>query len=204
VAGSALADRADFLMFTGSVSTGKIIGQKAAGRLIGCSLELGGKNPMLVLADADLGAAVDGAVRGCFAGAGQVCVSIERIYVHESLFEPFVTLFTERTKALELGAALDFSVDLGCLTSERQLRTVGEHVNDAVAKGASLIAGGRRRPDIGPLFYEPAILTDVQADMKLYAEETFGPVVAANVRRGLGCAPLRSRPLNSPTPAATA
>ena len=101
VAGSALADAADFVMFTGGTATGKIVAQKAAGRLIGCSLELGGKNPMLVFADADLEAAVDGAVRGCFVGAGQVCVSIERIYVEESLFDRFVSRFAERTKKPE-------------------------------------------------------------------------------------------------------
>jgi succinate-semialdehyde dehydrogenase / glutarate-semialdehyde dehydrogenase len=178
IAGSALADAADFLMFTGGTATGRVVAQKAAGRLIGCSLELGGKNPMLVFADADLDAAVDGAVRGCFVGAGQVCVSIERIYVEAPVFERFVSRFAERTKKLAVGAALDFSMDVGCLTSERQLSVVRDHVGDAVAKGAEVIAGGRDRPDLGPLFYEPTILTGVRPEMKVYAEETFGPVVS--------------------------
>jgi acyl-CoA reductase-like NAD-dependent aldehyde dehydrogenase len=176
--GPALAARADFIMFTGSSRTGKLVAGYAASRLIGCSLELGGKNPMIVLADANLDAAVDGAVRGCFVGAGQVCVSIERIYVHESLMATFLERFAERAKALRLGAALDYSMDMGSLMSERQLRTVEEHVRDAVEKGARVVTGGRRREDIGPLFYEPTILADVRPGMKAYSEETFGPVVS--------------------------
>jgi acyl-CoA reductase-like NAD-dependent aldehyde dehydrogenase len=152
--------------------------QQAAARLIGCSLELGGKNPMLVLADADLGAAVQGAVRGCFVGAGQVCISFERIYVHASLFERFVADFSARARRMKIGPALDYSMDMGSLTSERQLATVEAHVRDAVEKGAILAAGGVCRPEIGPLFYEPTILTGVRPGMKAYAEETFGPVVA--------------------------
>ncbi len=178
VIGPALAGRVDYVMFTGSVRTGKIVGSRAAERLVGCSLELGGKNPMIVLEDAELDAAVEGAVNGCFAGAGQVCISIERIYVHQSLFEPFVRRFAERTNALRLGAALDYSVDVGSLTSARQLEAVEQHVSDALEKGATLVAGGRRRPDLGPLFYEPTILTNVREGMWLYAEETFGPVVS--------------------------
>jgi acyl-CoA reductase-like NAD-dependent aldehyde dehydrogenase len=155
-----------------------VVGRQAAERLIGCSLELGGKNPMIVLADADLKATVEGAVLGCFSSSGQVCVSIERIYVHESIFDSFVDQFVERTRRLKLGTALNYSPDMGSLTSERQLATVEEHVRDALEKGAILRAGARRRPDLGPFFYEPTILTNVREDMKLYAEETFGPVVA--------------------------
>jgi len=176
--GPALGTRVDYIMFTGSSRVGKLVARQAADRLIGCSLELGGKNPMIVLADASLEAAVDGAIRGCFAGAGQVCISIERIYVHQSLLARFTSLFVERARALKLGPQLDFAVQMGSLTSERQLRTVEEHVSDAVAKGATLLTGGRRRPDLGPLFYEPTILTNVRENMKVYAEETFGPVVS--------------------------
>jgi acyl-CoA reductase-like NAD-dependent aldehyde dehydrogenase len=176
--GAALCRRVDFVMFTGSSRTGRAVGQAAAARLAGFSLELGGKNPMLVLADADLPAAVEGAVTGSFVGAGQVCVSTERIYVHESLFAQFVEEFVKRTSQLKLGAALDFSMDVGSLVSERVLRTVEEHVRDAVQHGAMLAAGGRRRPDLGPLFYEPTILTGVHPEMKVYREETFGPVVS--------------------------
>jgi len=176
--GQALAGRADYVMFTGSSRTGRLVGRQAAERLVGCSLELGGKNPLLVLADADVKAAVDGAVRGSFVGAGQVCVSIERIYVDRSVLPRFLPEFAARAKTLKLGAALDYSIEMGSLTSERQLRTVEEHVEDAVSKGATVIAGGRRRPELGPLFYEPTILTGVAPGMRAYAEETFGPVVS--------------------------
>jgi acyl-CoA reductase-like NAD-dependent aldehyde dehydrogenase len=176
--GEAVAARADYVIFTGSTRTGRIVGRQAAERLAGCSLELGGKNPMLVLADARLDAAVEGAIRGCFAGAGQVCVSIERIYVHRSVFDDFLARFAVRAKGLKLGSALDYSADMGSLASDRQLARVEEHVADALAQGATLVAGGRRRPELGPLFYEPTILTGVLPRMKLYAEETFGPVVA--------------------------
>jgi acyl-CoA reductase-like NAD-dependent aldehyde dehydrogenase len=176
--GEAIGERADYIMFTGSTRTGRIVGQRAAERLVGCSLELGGKNPMLVLADANLEHAAAGAIRGCFVGAGQVCVSIERIYVHRSVYDDFLARFAARTKSLKLGSALDYSADVGSLASERQLRTVEDHVADALAQGATLIAGGRRRPELGPFFYEPTIFTGVLPGMRLYEEETFGPVVA--------------------------
>jgi acyl-CoA reductase-like NAD-dependent aldehyde dehydrogenase len=176
--GEAVTARADYVMFTGSTRTGRIVGRQAADRLVGCSLELGGKNPMLVLDDADIDDAAAGAIRGCFAGAGQVCVSIERIYVHHSVYEGFLARFAARAKALKLASALDYSADMGSLTSELQLARVEEHVADALAQGATLVAGGHRRPELGHFFYEPTIFTGVRPGMKLYAEETFGPVVA--------------------------
>ena len=153
--GPALIDRVDFVMFTGSTRTGKIVAEQAAARLTGFSLELGGKNPMIVLHDADVDAAVDGAVRGAFVGAGQVCVSIERLYLPDALHDAFVARLVARTRALRIGAAMDYSVDVGSMTSARQLAVVEAHVADAVAKGATVLAGGKRRPDLGPLFYEP-------------------------------------------------
>jgi len=177
--GPALGERVDYVMFTGSTRTGRLVARQAAERLIGCSLELGGKNPMIVLEDADIDAAVYGAIQGCFPSTGQVCVSIERLYVHESIAERFLATFAERTRALKLGADLDYSIDVGSLTNERQLARVEQHVRDAVEKGAVVLAGGRRRPDIGPLFYEPTILAKVTDRMQLFAEETFGPVVSA-------------------------
>jgi len=176
--GPMVAERVDYLMFTGSTRTGRMVGKRASERLIGCSLELGGKNPMLVLRDADLTAAVEGAIRGCFAGAGQVCISIERIYVHEALYHEFASRFAERSGRLRLGAALDYSVDMGTLTSARQLETVEAHVRDALEKGAALLAGGHRRPELGPFFYEPTILENVREGMRVWDEETFGPVVS--------------------------
>ena len=178
VIGPALAERVDFLMFTGSTNTGKSVAGRAASRLIGCSLELGGKNPMIVCADADVEAAVDGAIRGCFTAAGQLCISIERIYIHTSIFDQFAARFADRAQKLKMGSALDYSADLGSLTSTRQLAKVEEHVQDAINKGATVLAGGHPRPEFGPLFYEPTILTNVLENMTVYSEETFGPVIS--------------------------
>ncbi|MET9291174.1 succinic semialdehyde dehydrogenase [Streptomyces sp. NPDC003077] len=178
VIGPAVVAHADYVSFTGSTRTGREVAQGAAARLIGASLELGGKNPMLVLRDADVEKAAYGAVRGCFSSAGQLCVSIERLYVHESVADDFVRRFAARTKAMRLGGALAYGADMGSLVGERQLETVTRHVDEAVAKGARLVAGGRARPDIGPLFYEPTILEGVQAPMAVCEEETFGPVVS--------------------------
>ncbi|HEV2130023.1 MAG TPA: succinic semialdehyde dehydrogenase, partial [Longimicrobiaceae bacterium] len=150
--GESLIAGVDFVMFTGSTRTGRLIGTQAAERLIGCSLELGGKNPMIVLEDADLERAVEEGVRGSFVGAGQVCVSIERIYVQRPIFDRFVARFVDRTRGLRLGAGFDYETEMGSLASERQLETVTEHVQDAVAKGARVLTGGRRRPDLGPFF----------------------------------------------------
>ncbi|WP_219503092.1 succinic semialdehyde dehydrogenase [Nonomuraea ceibae] len=176
--GEPLMDGADYLMFTGSTASGRLLARDAGQRLIGSSLELGGKNAMIVLDDADIDRAADGAVAACFPSAGQLCVSAERLYVAESIRDRFVDAFVTRTKRLKLGAAYDYTIDVGSLTTPAQLATVTAHVDDAVAKGARLLAGGRARPDAGPLFYEPTILTDVTPDMALYAHETFGPVVA--------------------------
>lgn len=175
--GGALMDNANYMMFTGSTATGRQIASDAGKRLIGASLELGGKNAMIVLDDADIEKAAEGAVHACFPSAGQLCVSIERLYVAESIRDKFVAAFVARTKKLKIGAAYDYSVDVGSLTTPSQLKTVTEHVDDAVTKGATVLAGGRARPDLGPLFHEPTLLTDVTPDMTVYAHETFGPVV---------------------------
>ncbi|MFE7333771.1 succinic semialdehyde dehydrogenase [Streptomyces griseus] len=176
--GGPLMDNADYMMFTGSTATGRRIAADAGRRLIGASLELGGKNAMIVLDDADIEKAAEGAVAACFPSAGQLCVSIERLYVAESVRDAFIAAFTARTKKLRIGAAYDFSMDVGSLTTPSQLATVTAHIDDAVAKGATVLAGGRARPDLGPLFHEPTVLTDVTPDMTLYDHETFGPVVS--------------------------
>jgi succinate-semialdehyde dehydrogenase/glutarate-semialdehyde dehydrogenase len=178
VTGPAVVDHADYVAFTGSTRTGRQVAQQAAGRLIGCSLELGGKNAMIVFDDADLDKTVAGAMRACFTSAGQLCISIERMYVHHSIYDQFVERFVTEVKALKLGSKLDFVADIGSLTNTRQLETVTQHVEDARIKGAKVLAGGRRRPDVGPLFYEPTVLSEVAPGMTLYAEETFGPVVS--------------------------
>ncbi|MGW6458244.1 succinic semialdehyde dehydrogenase [Streptomyces sp. NPDC055078] len=178
VIGPEIVRRADYVSFTGSTRTGREVAQGAAARLIGVSLELGGKNPMLVLGDADIDKAAAGAVRACFSSAGQLCVSIERLYVHESVADRFIARFAERTKAMRLGGSLAYGADMGSLAGRRQLDTVVRHVEEAVAKGATVVAGGVARPDIGPLFYEPTILDGVEEPMAVCTEETFGPVVS--------------------------
>lgn len=140
---------------------------------------------MIVLPDADFDAAVDGAVRGAFVGAGQVCVSVERIFVPQGAYATFKAALVERTLGLRLGGTFDYSADVGSLATDRQLATVEAHVADAVEKGATLLAGGRRRPELGPWFYEPTILEGVRPGMTAYAEETFGPVVALYPYRDL-------------------
>lgn len=176
--GSAIVERADYVCFTGSTATGRGIAARAGERLIGVSLELGGKNPMLVLADADLDAAAAGAVRGCFANAGQLCVSFERIYVDQAVHEEFLERFVAATAALDLKVGLGWDSDVGTLVSADQLAQVSAQVEDARAKGAQIRIGGRPRPDLAPYAFEPTILTGVTSDMTCYRTETFGPVVA--------------------------
>jgi succinate-semialdehyde dehydrogenase / glutarate-semialdehyde dehydrogenase len=178
VVGPAVVEHGDYVSFTGSTRTGREVAQKAAARLVGACLELGGKNAMLVLDDADLDKAAEGAVRACFSSAGQLCISIERLYVHEAVADAFLERFVARTKAMRLGTALAYGADLGSLVSQRQLDTVRRHVDEAKAKGATVLAGGRERPDVGPLFYEPTILDGVEHPMAVCTEETFGPVVS--------------------------
>jgi succinate-semialdehyde dehydrogenase/glutarate-semialdehyde dehydrogenase len=176
--GTPLIEAADYLMFTGSTATGKIVAAQAAAQLKDCSMELGGKNPLLVLPDARLAATVRGAVRGVCANSGQLCISIERIYVHTDAYDAFVPRLAEALRDVRLGAALDFSVAMGSLASADQLDKVSGHVDDAVAKGAEVLAGGCARPDLGPYFYEPTLLAGVTDEMALCREETFGPVAA--------------------------
>ena len=177
--GAALIAASDFLCFTGSTETGRLVASQAGQNLTKCSLELGGKNPMIVLDDADLNRSrLWCRSRACFASAGQLCVSMERLYVQNGIFDTFLAAFVRRTKALRLSPALDYSADVGSLISQDQLDKVAAHIQDAIAKGATVLAGGQARPEIGPFFFEPTILTDVTPAMKLYREETFGPVVA--------------------------
>ncbi|MCB5165890.1 succinate-semialdehyde dehydrogenase (NADP(+)) [Streptomyces bambusae] len=178
VVGPEVVRHADYVSFTGSTRTGREVARGAAERLVGVTLELGGKNAMLVLHDADIEKAAAGAVRACFSSAGQLCISIERLYVHASVADAFVERFAARTRAMRLGSSLAYGADMGSLVGERQLETVQRHVDEAVAKGATVVAGGTARPDIGPLFYEPTILDGVEAPMAVCAEETFGPVVS--------------------------
>ncbi len=178
VLGPAVVDHVDHVCFTGSTGTGREVAARAAQRLIGASLELGGKNPMLVLRDADVDRAAEGAVRACFSSAGQLCVSMERLYVADQVYDRFMERFVRRAEAMVLSTALDYSADMGSLVSSRQLEVVVAHVADAARHGATVVTGGRARPDVGPLFYQPTVLTGVTPAMTCFAHETFGPVVS--------------------------
>lgn len=176
--GTPIIEQSDFLMFTGSTSTGRTVAKQAAERLIDYSMELGGKNALLVLEDADVAKAARGAVKAAFSNAGQLCISIERIYVPDALWDDFISRFVEYTRAQTLSASLDYTADMGSLIDRTQLETVQQHVDDAVGKGATILAGGQARPDLGPYFYEPTILSGVREGMDAYQDETFGPVVS--------------------------
>ena len=176
--GPTLIDNANYVMFTGSTATGRTIGERAGRNLIGVCLELGGKNPMIVLPDADLDEVVEGATFGVFGNTGQICMHIERIYLPDSLYDAFRDKFVARAESLRIGAAYDYGPELGSLVSVDHRDRVASHVEDAVAKGATVVTGGKPRPDLGPAFYEPTILEGVTADMLAGSCETFGPVVA--------------------------
>jgi acyl-CoA reductase-like NAD-dependent aldehyde dehydrogenase len=176
--GPELIDHADYVCFTGSTATGTAVAQQCAERLIGCSLELGGKNPILVLRDADLDRAAEGAVRASFSNAGQLCVSTERMFVADQVYDRFVTRFVARVKAMRLQPGLAWGSDMGSLISQAQLDATTAHVEDARSKGARVLTGGRARPDLGPFYYEPTVLEGVTPDMACFGEETFGPVVS--------------------------
>ncbi|WP_336325726.1 succinic semialdehyde dehydrogenase [Halovenus sp. HT40] len=174
--GSAIIERVDYLTFTGSSETGKIVAEQAGRNLIDCSLELSGKNPMIILDDADVEEAARGAVQGSFTNAGQLCLANERIYVHEDIYDDFLDEFVSQTESLELGADFEFDADVGSLIDSDQLERVQSHVADAVESGATVHTGGNARSEIGPYFYEPTILTDVPATSLPACEETFGPL----------------------------
>ncbi len=176
--GPAMTDLVDYVMFTGSTATGRTIARRCAERLVGFSAELGGKNPAVVLDDADLDRAVEGVVEACFAGAGQVCVSIERLYVTAGIHDAFVPALVDRVGRMRVGPGPGWDVEMGSLQSAEQLARVAAHVDDAVAKGARVLTGGHPLPHLGPFFYAPTLLADVPDHAHLAREETFGPVVA--------------------------
>ena len=176
--GQAVVDQVDYVCYTGSTATGRRVAQAAAARLVGASLELGGKNTLYVRADADLDRAVAGAVRSSFASAGQLCMHTERLVVHETVCAEFLRRFVPAVRAMRLGAELTYGADMGSLLSQQQLDRTIAHVEDARGKGAVVLTGGRPRPDIGPFFYEPTVLEGVSAAMVCRDEETFGPVVS--------------------------
>lgn len=176
--GPQIVSHCDYLMFTGSTAVGRVLAEQCGRELIGCSMELGGKNAMLVLADADLDRTAEIAIRACFSNAGQLCISMERMYINERIYDAFVEKFVARVRAMRLTAEVGWGSDMGSLISQKQLDTVTEHVEDALAKGATALTGGKPRPDIGPLFFEPTVLEGVTRDMTACITETFGPVVS--------------------------
>ena len=176
--GPTLIDNANYVMFTGSTATGRVIGERAGRNLIGACLELGGKNPMIVLEDADKDEVVQGLMFGAFGNTGQICMHIERVYLPETQYDEYKDKLVTATEALKLGASYDFGPDVGSLVSPEQKERVQSHVDDAVAKGATVLVGGKARPDLGPAFFEPTILEGVTKDMLAGVTETFGPVVA--------------------------
>jgi succinate-semialdehyde dehydrogenase/glutarate-semialdehyde dehydrogenase len=167
----------DKLIFTGSVATGKRIAQAAAARLLPVVLELGGKDPMLVLDDADIEIASSGAVWGAFMNAGQACLSVERCYVHRSLYKTFLDACVRKTKDLRVGNGMDPDTDVGPMIHERQLLNVESQVQDACSLGARVMIGATRLPALGPKFYAPTVLADITSDMRIMREETFGPIL---------------------------
>ncbi len=178
VAGTALIDEVDFITFTGSTEVGRLVSARAGSRLVAASMELGGKNAAIVMADADLKSAIPGISRAVYANGGQLCIAMERIYVDEAIREEFTTRFVDHTRGLNLSAGFDFSSSLSSIIDRNHLNNIHSHVEDAVEKGATLLTGGKPRPDVGPLFYEPTVLTDVEESMLLCRSETFGPVVS--------------------------
>ena len=172
----ALIDQADMIAFTGSVETGKRVMRRAAERLTPVTLELGGKDPLIVLKDADLDRAAGACVWGALMNSGQICTSIERVYVEAPVYQPFVDKVVARVRAIRQGPCADL-VDLGSMTSETQLAKIAHQVETAVASGAKVLTGGRRNPRHQGFYYEPTVLVDVTHSMDIMTEETFGPVI---------------------------
>jgi succinate-semialdehyde dehydrogenase/glutarate-semialdehyde dehydrogenase len=176
--GNAITDSVDFVAFTGSTNTGRIVAERAAKRLIGFSLELGGKNPMIVLPGSKVGDAAEKAIAAAFGNSGQLCVSIERVYVPNTMKAAFEKELAERVTSMTVGKSNDFAMDMGTLTGINQLTRVQDYVSDAVGKGAKVLAGAKALPELGPYFYAPTVLTDITDDMRLSRQEVFGPLIA--------------------------
>ncbi len=176
--GAALVEAApDKIMFTGSVATGKKIAAAAAKNLTSVVLELGGKDPMIVFADANLELAAGAAVWGAFCNAGQSCSSVERLYVHESVADELTRKIVEKTRALQQDGGDKETTSVGAMSSEKQIKIVEDHIEDFRAAGANIEIGGRRNPALEGLFYEPTVITNANNDMRAMQEETFGPTL---------------------------
>src|SRR5215471_17925650 len=177
--GQALVDASpDKVLFTGSVATGRQVAEACAKKLIPTVLELGGKDAMIVLADADLETASSAAVWGSYTNCGQVCLSVERLFVEQAVSQRFAELCVEKTKKLQLGPGSDPATDVGPLIRPQHVRRMSDLIEDAVARGARVLCGGHPRPDLGPCFFEPTVVIGVDSTMRLFQEETFGPILA--------------------------
>jgi acyl-CoA reductase-like NAD-dependent aldehyde dehydrogenase len=180
--GQALIDASpDKVMFTGSVATGRRVAEACAKKLIPSVLELGGKDAMIVLADANLEVASSAAVWGSYTNCGQVCLSVERLFVEQAAAEKFIALCVEKTKKLRIGPGSDSLTDVGPLIRREHVQRMSDLVRDAVSRGAKVLCGGNARPDLGPNFFEPTVIAGVDSSMKLFQEETFGPILAIQV-----------------------
>lgn len=177
-AGDELIRHVDYVAFTGGTTTGRKVAVAASERLIPYSLELGGKNAMIVLEGAPLDAAATGLIVGAFSNAGQTCISVERAYVQESVYPDFVRRVTEKAAALKLGWSKSWDVDIGSMIGREHAEKVLSRIQAAVRDGAQAIVGGRPRPELGPAFIEPTVLTGARDDMPISKEETFGPVIS--------------------------
>ena len=177
--GQALIDAdPDKVLFTGSVATGRRVAEACAKRLIPTVLELGGKDAMIVLADADLDVAASAAVWGSYTNCGQVCLSVERLFVEQSVSDEFAARCVAKTKKLRLGPGSNPVTDVGPMIRPHHVERMVDLVEDAVSRGARVLCGGHPRVDLGPNFFEPTVITNVDATMKLFQEETFGPILA--------------------------
>jgi len=168
----------DKVLFTGSVATGRRVAEACAKRLIPTVLELGGKDAMLVLADADLDIAASAAVWGSYTNCGQVCLSVERLFVEQSVSDEFAARCVAKTKKLRLGPGNDPNTDVGPMIRPQHVQRMVDLIEDGVSRGARVLCGGRPRVDLGANFFEPTVITNVDATMKLFQEETFGPILA--------------------------
>ncbi|MEO1287063.1 MAG: aldehyde dehydrogenase family protein [Chloroflexota bacterium] len=175
--GKALVDYVDFIQFTGSTATGQKIGHQAVERLIPFSLELGGKDPAIVLKDADPDKTAISLIQGAFENAGQMCVSIERVYIEAPIYDAVLDRLQHHAKRITMSGDDGMDVIVGSMTNHAELNRTQAHLDDAVKKGATIIIGGNHRPDLGALFFEPTILVDVDHTMDIMRDETFGPVM---------------------------
>src|SRR5882762_3184487 len=177
--GQALIDAdPDKILFTGSVATGRRVAEACAKRLIPTVLELGGKDAMLVLGDADLDIAASAAVWGSFTNCGQVCLSVERLFVEQSVSDEFAAGCVAKTKKLRLGPGSDPTTDVGPMIRPQHVQRMVDLIEDAVSRGARVLCGGHPRVDLGPNFFEPTVITNIDSSVKLFQEETFGPILA--------------------------